>query len=1044
MSKGDAIDSEAPRVRGERRVATVVFSDLAGYTAMNEALDPEDVMSVLARVRDMTERVAADYGGIVNQIVGDEALLVFGMPLAHDDDALRAVRAALALHEQVDQLGAELRAQLGVELRMHTGIHTGLVLFTQGNSRVGTYGLTGDTVITAARLRAEAQPGDVLIGPSTQQVIAPFFETEASEPLQLKGKAQPLCAHRVVGRSALHTRFDVSRARGLHEHVGRKREIDRLSARLVRAREGELQAVAVVADPGMGKSRLLHELRLEAAGRGYEVLCGRCEPFGSVPPYQPFLDALRVQFGIHDGQSRSESVARVQNALSAIAPELAAQVPALLEFLSLAGGSSSRADASPAALHEQNVRTLLALFTELSRREGLVLILEDWHWADEASERLLAQLLDGLARARVLVAISYRPERQPAWERRLDELIRLASLGPRETSALARAVLKVDAVSEALGSLLFERTAGNPLFIEEFCRALGEAGCVVVENAAARLSSPDASAALPDGVLGAIQSRIDRLAPAQRRLLSLAAVVGTRFSSALLALVGGDGADVASVLERLTEMQLVRRQPIEGSYAFGHALIHQVAYEGLLKSERRALHARVAEGLEATFADGRLPEHYESLARHFGLGGAMHKAAQYSELAGDKAARAYALESGSLQFQHALEYLEAMPADDVLLRRRVDMALKWGRASIWRPSPSQVGKLRDSAEQARAIGYERGAAWALYWLGWHDYTLGHQRQAIADFEACLAAATRLSDVRLMAQARANQAYSHAAGRDYARAEAALEESDGLRRQISANRLWGDMYSLGYRGLIAGDRGDFAAAYRALSEALETTTVNNDVATQGSVLTQLGIVQAQQGAFEALRRTAQRLRPIAERVEAYYLMAMSKTFEGYAELHLGQVRLALPPLFEAVDALEEMSLMLTMSFNYACLAEALASADQPERAERYARLAIARGAHGDKLGDTMAHRALGVVTMHRRAPDPAAALAHVARALELASEYRLPRERALSGYTRARILHAMGDHTRAAHEARSLRPELERMQMTHYASRCAELETLAPG
>jgi tetratricopeptide (TPR) repeat protein len=962
---------------------------------------------------------------------------LFGMPVAHDDDPLRAVRAALALHAQVEQIGKDLAAQLGVPLRMHSGIQTGLVLFTKGGEHGGVYAITGDTVNTAARLRSQAGPGEILVGPATQRAIAPFFKTDAGEPLVLKGKAEPLAAHRVVGRSALHSRFDVSRARGLHAHVGRTAELDALRARLEHARGGELQCAGIVGDPGMGKSRLLHELQAIAERGGHEVLLGRCEPFGSVAPYQPFLSALRQRLELHGRPSVADATERVTQALLAIAPELSPHLPGVLQLLSLGGGAS---ETSPAALHEQIAGALCAVLEELAKASGLVVVLEDWHWADEASDRLLQHLLAALAERSVLVAVSYRPDRKPGWERRAHALLELSSLAGTETAALARDVLGVDAVSEGLSHLLYERTSGNPLFIEEFCRALREAKCLVIEERAARLSPAAEIGTLPEGVHALIRSRIDRLAEVERKLLALAAVIGVEFSTDLLALVGEAPAELSQALERLEEAGMVRRQEGEGAYAFRHALIQQVTYEAVLKSDRRALHARVAQSLEATFADGRIAEHYESLARHFGAGGAADKAAHYSELAGDKAAAAYALESAAHQYRRAIEHLDGMPASDTQVRRRVDMTLKWGRASIWRPSPAHMDLLRSSVELARRAGYERGAARALYWLGWHDYTLGNQIEAVLHLEASLEAARKLSDLRLMAQACANLAYCHAAGRVYPRAQSFLRQMEDLQQRSAIDRLWGSIYSLGYEGLIAGDRGEFDCAYELLDRALAQTLELRDVPTHGSVLTQIGLVQAQQGQFEGLRATARELHAVGERVEAYYLLAMSKTFEGYAELHLGDASRALPPMQEAVDALEEMSLMLTMSFNYACLAEGLARAEQPERAERVARQALLRGLKGDRLGDVMGQRALAIAAVHRPEPDTAAALAHLEHAARLADEHELPREALLTRLCRAEVLALSGDLDAAASEARALQPELARMHMPYYVQRCEPLVT----
>ena len=292
-------DTSGPAVfpEGERRQATVVFSDLSGYTAMNEQLDPEEVEGIMGRIKEEAVGIVESYGGIVNQFVGDEILALFGIPTAHEDDPLRAVKAATELHKMVRQMSSEVEGRIGKPLTMHTGINTGLIVTNLRDDRDGLYGITGETVNTGARLKSQAESDDILVSPETKKLIAPYFETIALEEIRMKGKTELTVPYRVIGESKIQTRIEVAEQKGFTPYTGRDQELTILHACLDKALQGEGQFVTVVGEAGVGKSRLHYELRHRLDQEKITVLQGWCQSYGGDIPYLPLIDALRR--GLH-------------------------------------------------------------------------------------------------------------------------------------------------------------------------------------------------------------------------------------------------------------------------------------------------------------------------------------------------------------------------------------------------------------------------------------------------------------------------------------------------------------------------------------------------------------------------------------------------------------------------------------------------------------------------------------------------------------------------------------------------------------------------
>jgi len=316
-----------------RRHATVMFSDVSGYTALSERMDPEDVHRVMNGVKDAATRIIEKHGGIINQFVGDEVIALFGIPNATEDDPVRAIKAALELHAHMRENIDDLLALTGEHLRIHTGINTGLMVAEYDGGREGHYRLTGDAMNTAARLRSLAEADQVIIGPSTQRLVKFYFELLPCPPVRVKGKTAPIVPYQVVAESRISSRFEAARERGFKSYVGRKQEQDTLRSCLNRATGGKGQLVTIEGEPGIGKSRLLHEF-LETLDRGrISTPQGRCQPYGSEVPYFSFLDGLRRGLHLDEADSQAETVQKAVKNVKQIAPSLERYLPHLLHLL---------------------------------------------------------------------------------------------------------------------------------------------------------------------------------------------------------------------------------------------------------------------------------------------------------------------------------------------------------------------------------------------------------------------------------------------------------------------------------------------------------------------------------------------------------------------------------------------------------------------------------------------------------------------------------------------------------------------------------------
>ncbi|MEE8395748.1 MAG: AAA family ATPase, partial [bacterium] len=627
---------------------------------MSEKLDPEAVEAIMSRIKTEAVKIVESQGGIVNQFVGDEVLALFGIPTAHEDDPRRAVQAALELHGLARNLSGEVEPTIGAPLRMHTGINTGLVVTHLRDDREGRFGITGDTVNVAARLAELAEPDQILLSPDTQRMVAAYYETEICPAAPVKGKSEPLTPYKVSGVSQAQTRFEAAQRRGLTGHVGRERELETLRECFQAATEGKGQAVSVIGEAGLGKSRLVHEFRHGLDLERTNLAIGRCTATGERLSYFPIQDLLRRLSGISDNDTPAEMLEKSEKNALALDPSMEQHLPALLHLLSIPSEKAFPEGMAGEVIRRKVEAALKAYLLAGCREKPLVVIFEDLHWVDDGSEAIMQQYLETIAAYPVLLVMTYRPEYRPPWAHygHLTPLA-LKPLGEGGTAQVLAGSLGVEALPEGLAALVHERTEGNPFFTEEVALSLAEEGAVERGNGAAVLARPLTEIAFPDTVQAVVRARIDRLGDGARNVLRLAAVVGREFTENLVARLSENPDPLSERLGELKSLELIlekRFQP-EAEFMFKHAITHQVAYDSLLLSRRKALHKLVGLGIEELYAE-RLPEFHEMLAHHFQQGEVWDKAVDYLVKAGTKAHRNFAIAAALRNFEGARKILE--------------------------------------------------------------------------------------------------------------------------------------------------------------------------------------------------------------------------------------------------------------------------------------------------------------------------------------------------------------------------------------------------
>jgi len=717
----DKILAARTTIEGERKQVTVLFADVKGFTSISEKLDPEDVQTLVSECLVFFTEEIHRYEGTIAQFLGDGVMALFGAPIAHEDAPQRALYAALAIRERLREYSEKLKKQ-GIDFNMRIGLNTGLVVVGKiGDDLTMEYTAMGDTVNLASRMESTAQPGTIQVSENTHRLTEGYFDFKPLGEIEVKGKKEPVKAYQLLGVGRVRTRMGVSEMRGLTPFVGRQKELDQLVECYGRAQRGQGQVVGMVGEPGVGKSRLLLQLKSVLPKGEYSYLEGECLHYGEAMAYLPIVNALRSYFGMEEGEPQLLSQKKLQQRIAQLDERLMTMLPPLQELLSLKVEDAEFLKLEPQQKRVRIFEAIWSLIIRESQNRLVVLAMEDLHWIDKASEEFLSYLIGRLGAAHVLLLLLYRPEYNHSWgSKTYYSQIRVDELTLETSAEMVQAILKGAKAAQDLTELILYKAAGNPLFMEEFTRTLLERGYIERKNGCYVLTVKPSDMQVPDTVQGIIAARMDRLEKDLKETIQIASVIGREFPFPILQTVTGMRGKLEAYLLELQALEFIYERSMfpELEYIFKHALTQQVAYSSLLLRKRKEVHESIGQAIEALYPN-RLDEFYEALAFHFKNGASTDKAIYYLTKVAEKCLDRYAVAESHYHFMEAYELLyprvgEVKGAEVQL----IDLLIKWAYVFYYRGDFKGLADLLE-AHRELAESLDDKARLGMYyaWLG---------------------------------------------------------------------------------------------------------------------------------------------------------------------------------------------------------------------------------------------------------------------------------------------------------------------------------------
>ena len=644
-------------MEAERRQVTVLFADVVGFTAYSERAGEEAAYTLMRSLSKLMDEAVREYGGVVQGFTGDGVMAVFGAPVAYEDAPLRACRAALAILQRIKAAGPDLEAKHGMQPQLRIGLNSGAAVV--GKVQEGTEAqvtVLGDTVNFASRVQSLAKPDAAYMSDATHRLVQGLVEATFAGEHAVKGKSELQKLYRLDAIRHGATRFESAVSRGLSAFVGREHEVDLLQQGLERARS-ELCVIDLAAEPGMGKSRLLYEFRQRVGKDRTFVLSGSCSPDGQQTPFLPFIEVVRNSFRVNTGEAEKDVAQKLELGLTTLGLQSNRNLALLLHLLGLRVTDDALTGLDGVLIGLRTRELMQQLLEARCQLSPVMMVIEDLHWLDSASEELIGKIVDTTAKLRLLVITTRRPEYSPPW---LDRLVvtklALEPLATGDIRHLLRERLGVETLPEGLARQVTEKADGNPLFAEEIVSYLTERRMLRTVSGMLDFDPSAVSTALPASVQSLLAVRVDRLAPKDRALLQAASVIGRRFDPELLATVLNEG----NIDHRLASMQaldVVHPSGKGAEFAFKHALVRDALYDSLLSDARMALHSKIAQEIERR-SGNRLIEVAEVLAYHYGQTDRANKAFTYLSMAGSKSLNVYSLDEAATYFTAALALLD--------------------------------------------------------------------------------------------------------------------------------------------------------------------------------------------------------------------------------------------------------------------------------------------------------------------------------------------------------------------------------------------------
>lgn len=665
---------------GEKKHVTILFSDLTGYTALMQRLDPEEVKEIMAKIFVEITKAVNNYGGFIEKYVGDAIMALFGTDKSHEDDPIRAIKAAQEIHKRMESLNLYFENATGGSLKMHTGINSGVVVTGEMKHEQGVHGALGDAINMAYKFMSIAHPGEIVVGPDTYHRAKNSFLFEKNEGTDIKGGREKVETYKVLSNRTEPDKMQ--RLSGMRaDLIGREREISILRKGLNDLKTGHGSIISVIGNAGTGKSRLIEEFKGLIGMDEIQWREGRAYEYSHDIPYSPLIDLLRRTMLIHEDYTPEQIKSKLESRYRFLLADRRDLMPYLASLFSLSYDSLE--EISPEMWKAKLREAIQTIMANISSKIPTVICFEDLHWADPSSIKLLRTILSDFNHP-ILLVCTYRPpfalfEGPPGESDIPHNEIILKDLSSHESYMMIESFLGSADPPEELRLFIETKAEGNPFYIEELLRSLVEMKALTKEDGRWILKRHPGTISMPTTVQGVILARVDRMDGNQKQVLREAAVIGREFPFQILKGITSAKETIYSTVAYLERMDLIRR--IESApqltYGFKHVLTQEAVYEGLLKKDLRAIHETIGLAMEQLFQE-RLPEYYEMLSFHFSRGSSTHKAVFYLRKSGDKNVRRYSLPEARNFYAEAfnllLEKTGKTREDELLL---VDTLFDW-------------------------------------------------------------------------------------------------------------------------------------------------------------------------------------------------------------------------------------------------------------------------------------------------------------------------------------------------------------------------------
>lgn len=965
----DKILTTRSSIEGERKLVTVLFADVANFTSISEKLDPEEIHRIMDGCFKLLIHEIYRYEGSVTQFTGDGIMALFGAPIAHENHAQRACYAALSIREAMKGYSKIIQSNYGMNFMIRIGINSGEVIVgSVGDDLRMDYTALGDTTNVASRMETMAQPGSILVSGDTYRVTRDFFEFKPLGKVTVKGKEKPLETYALIEIGEVETRIGAALMRGFTKFVGRKPQLVSLKGAFEKAKSGFGQVVAIAGEAGVGKSRLVLEFRQTLADMECLYLEGRCFHFGNSIAYLPILDILRSYFNIKEGLQEDVAKRRIKETINRLDEKLHYVLPPFYELLSLTAEDEAYTKIEPQQRRKRTFESIRDLLIEQSRREPLVVAIEDLHWIDKTSEEFLNYLIGWLANARILLILLYRPEYTHLWGSKSFYIkVGLDQLSTAERNKLVESILQEAEVSSELQDMIIRRAGGNPLFIEELTCALQEKGYIKREGPKYTLSTKASEIDIPDTIQGIIAARIDRVGENLKRILQIASVIGRNFSYSTLQRVTGMEENLKPHLLELQRLEFIYEKSTfpELEYMFRHTLVQEVAYNSLLLRRRREIHEKTGNAIEVLYP-GRLEEFYEIMAYHYSKSEDSEKAYQYLKLSGIKATRNSALWEAFRFYREAIRVLSRGPATKGSKKEQIGTYLLMASPMISLGFPEDSLQLLQTGERlTREVDTKTFTTFCSL-IGLYYSVKGELLEGMKYGEECLKKAEETQDTELMAPIVFDLCSNYCVRGEFwkvidlvPRVLTLLEETE---KEYECFDRGYNIYSalLAFYGFSKGYVGDFAYAKTLCEKGLDIARKIDNLYSLGLVELLYGYAIAHQGeGKEALGHFLKSIQYL-EKGQIFVLLGLAWSGLGWAHFFMGELQEARNYIEKGLKFHSEAGVRYNSSTHYWFLALVHYELAELRKAQDYVTEAIRLS----RLNGEIYYEGLSMVTLGR--------------------------------------------------------------------------------